>query len=157
MLNSAQILKNAANLQKLSQWIRGTVNWSDPCLDHSTVILHFYLKFLPFRSFSKEKPTTQKSPLNLPHYSQHWCVRMTKPGLWKQPAFLFFRARQDLACISQLIIFQTGVIWNWSILQGDSTQRRTFSPKSRQITKGDGHTHILRFAASPIARKEKKP
>lgn len=50
---------------------------------------------------------------------------------------LFFRTRQDLTCTSQIIIFQTRRISNCSILQGDCTWRRTFSPKSRQITKGD--------------------
>lgn len=135
--------------------MRGTVNWSDPCLDHSTVILHFHLKFLHFRSFSKEKSTTQKSLLNLPPNSQHWCVRMTKFGLWELSSF--FRSRQDLACTSQVIIFQTGRISNCSILQGDCTWRRTFYLKNRHITKGDSHTHILRFAASPNARKQSKP
>lgn len=85
------------------------------------------------------------------------CEDDIKLGLWKQPAFLFFRARQDFTCTSQIIIFQIGRIPNCSILQGDCTWRRIFSPKSRQITKGDSHTHILRFAASPTSRKESKP
>lgn len=84
------------------------------------------------------------------------CENDVKLGLGKQSAFLLVIVRQDLACTSQTIIFLIGRISNHHIYK-ETVLGKTFSPKSRQVTKGDTHTCIPTFAASPTVREHHKP